>query len=179
MKNRLSLVVGISLCAFALQIHAHGPSRQRVEERITVDVPAAKAWALIGDFNGLHRWVPAVAESVATNGNDPGSERTLTIKGGEQLKESLEAYDPATMTLRYRMKTPNVKVLPVNNYSATIFVTEEGPSRSTVHWKGAFYRGYMNNDPPAELNDDAAIKAVSGLYQASLANLKKVIESEK
>ena len=33
------------------------------------------------------------------------------------------------------------------------------------------------NDPPPELNDEAAIKAVSGLYRLGLEALKKKIES--
>jgi uncharacterized protein YndB with AHSA1/START domain len=179
MKSRLKLIAGLSCAALVLHAHAHGPTRQKVSESITIDAPAAKVWALVGDFNGMHKWVPPVESSTATNGNTEGSERTLTIKGGEQLGESLNAYDAAAMSLRYRMKAPNLKVLPVNNYSSSISVVADGPSRSKVNWKGAFYRGYMNNEPPPELNDDAAVKAVSALYQASLANLKKVAEGNK
>lgn len=179
MKSWLNLKVGLLLSAFVLHAHAHGPTRQKVDQSITIDAPAAKVWALVGDFNGMPKWVPAVESSTATDGNTPGSERTLTIKGGEQLSESLNAYDAAAMTLRYRMKAPNLKILPVNNYSSSISVTADGPNRSKVNWKGAFYRGYMNNEPPPELNDDAAVKAVSALYQASLANLKKVVEGNK
>lgn len=175
----LKLIAGLSVCAFTLHANAHGPTRQKVDESIAIDAPASKVWEIVGDFNAMHKWVPPVENSTATNGNTPDSERTLTIKGGEQLVESLLAYDAAAMTLRYRMKAPNLKVLPVNNYSSSISVMADGPSRSKVNWKGAFYRGYMNNDPPPELNDDAAVKAVSGLYQASLSNLKKVVESGK
>ena len=45
-----------------------------------------------------------------------------------------------------------------------------------MEWRGAFYRGYPNNDPPPELSDEAAIKAVSGLYRAGLDALKKKLE---
>jgi uncharacterized protein YndB with AHSA1/START domain len=179
MKNWLKLTAGLAISAFALHTHAHGPSRQKVDESISIDAPVAKVWALVGDFNGMHKWVPPVESSTATNGNTVGSERTLTIKGGEQLGESLDAYDAAAMSLRYRMKAPNLKVLPVNNYSSSISVVADGPSRSKINWKGAFYRGYMNNEPPPELNDDAAVKAITALYQASLANLKKVVEGDK
>lgn len=34
-----------------------------------------------------------------------------------------------------------------------------------------------NNDPPPELSDEAAVKAVSELYRGGLAALKKKIES--
>ena len=50
-------------------------------------------------------------------------------------------------------------------------------AKSTVEWKGAFYRGYANNDPPPELSDEAAVKAVAGAYKAGLANLKKTLEA--
>ena len=69
----------------------------------------------------------------------------------------------------------DVKVLPVNDYSAHITVTADG-DKSTVEWKGAFYRGYMLNDPPPELSDEVALKAVTGLYRDGLAALKKKIE---
>ena len=48
---------------------------------------------------------------------------------------------------------------------------------SLVEWRGAFYRGYPNNDPPEELNDEAAIKAVTGVYRAGLDHLKQALES--
>lgn len=172
-------LLGVAATSVALSAAAHGPTRQKVEESIVINAPAAKVWAVVGDFNGLDKWVPPVEASTATAGNTVGSERTLSITGGEKLVEVLEAIDPATMTLRYRMHAPNIKVLPVNNYSSSIMVTPQGAGASKVTWKGAFYRGFMNNNPPPELNDDAAIKAVSGLYKVSLDKLKKVVEAAK
>jgi hypothetical protein len=69
-----------------------------------------------------------------------------------------------------------VKVLPVKNYSSSISVKGDG-GKSTVEWRGAFYRGFMNNDPPPELNDDAAKKAVTGVYRAGLDALKQKMEA--
>ena len=50
-------------------------------------------------------------------------------------------------------------------------------NKSVLSWKGAFYRGYMNNDPPPELNDEAAVKAVTGIYEAGLDAAKKAAEA--
>jgi hypothetical protein len=36
----------------------------------------------------------------------------------------------------------------------------------------------MNNDPPPELSDEAAMKAVSGLYRGGLDGLKKEVEGK-
>jgi hypothetical protein len=35
----------------------------------------------------------------------------------------------------------------------------------------------MNNDPPPELSDEAAVKAVKGVYRAGLDALKKKVEA--
>lgn len=158
---------------------AHGPTRQKAEESIVINAPSAKVWAMVGDFNGFDKWVPPVEASSATSGNTVGSVRTLSITGGEKLNEVLESYDAAGMKLGYKMREPNTKVLPVNNYSSTIMVAAQGTNASKVTWRGAFYRGFMNNNPPAELNDEAALKAVTGLYKVSLEKLKKVAEAAK
>jgi hypothetical protein len=69
-----------------------------------------------------------------------------------------------------------VKVLPVNNYSSMLSVKGEGDT-STVEWKGGFYRGFMNNDPPPELSDEAAVNAVKGVYRSGLDALKQKLEA--
>jgi hypothetical protein len=48
-----------------------------------------------------------------------------------------------------------------------------------VEWKGAFYRGYMNNDPPPELSDEAAQKAVAAFQKEGLDALKTKLEGGK
>jgi hypothetical protein len=55
------------------------------------------------------------------------------------------------------------------------YITNQG-SQSVVEWRGAFYRGYPNNDPPPDQNDEAAVKAISGVYKGGLENLKKLVE---
>lgn len=179
MKHYASAIALALVATVSQAADAHGPTRQKVEESIVINAPAAKVWALVGDFNGLDKWVPPVEASSSTNANTVGSVRTLSITGGEKLHEVLESYDAAGMKLGYRMREPNTKVLPVNNYSSHIHVAAQGANASKVTWQGAFYRGFMNNNPPADMNDDAAVKAVTGLYKASLEKLKKVAEAAK
>lgn len=156
---------------------AHGPTRQKVTETIEIDAPAEKVWGIIGNFQDMS-WLPPVEKTEGTDGNTPEkATRKLTLKGGATVEESLEKYDAGGMNYAYRITTVDVKVLPVNNYSSRIAVTADG-SKSKVEWRGAFYRGYMNNDPPPELSDEAAIKAVSGLYQAGLAAVKQKAEAK-
>jgi len=154
---------------------AHGPTRQKVTETIAIDAPADKVWAIVKDFNALKNWHPAVAESPADKGNEEGSVRQLKLKSGGALTETLEAYDATKMRYSYRAKDGGA--LPVTNYTSTIAVKAEG-NGSVVEWRGAFYRGYPNNDPPPDQNDEAAVAAITGVYKSGLANLKTMAEKK-
>jgi len=154
---------------------AHGPSRQKVTETVDINASPEAVWKVIGNFQDMS-WHPAVAKTEGKGGNEPKATRTLTLKSGGQLHEELDKYDAAKMIYKYEMHSPDVKVLPVNNYSSMLSVKGEG-NKSTVTWRGAFYRGFMNNDPPPELNDEAAKKAVTDVYRTGLDALKKNIEA--
>ena len=57
--------------------------------------------------------------------------------------------------------------MPVTNYGSTLCVQDDG-GKAKVVWKGGFYRGDPNGQPPENLNDDAAIAGVTAIYQAGL-----------
>ena len=174
--SRRSLVVAGAALAAARFTRAHGPTRQKVVEKITIDAPADAVWAKLKSFDALAQWHPAVAASPADKGNAVGSVRTIALKGGGELIETLESYSDDQRKYTYRAKDGGA--LPVSNYTSTIQVTPDGDSKSVVEWRGAFYRAFPGNDPPPDKNDDAAVKAITGVYQAGLANLKKVAEGK-
>ncbi|MET4152893.1 hypothetical protein ABIC08_006818 [Bradyrhizobium sp. RT9b] len=156
---------------------AHGPTRQKVRESIEINAPPAKVWAAIGNFQDMS-WLPPVTKTEGEKGNEIEATRRLTLTGGATVDEELYKFDAAAMTYSYRITKVDVKVLPVTNYSSTLTVTPSADGKgATLEWAGAFYRGFLNNDPPPELSDEAAVKAVKGLYQAGLEALKKKIES--
>ncbi len=174
--RRIAQALALGVAALTtLPSSAHGPTRQKVVESVTINAPPAVVWARVKNFDALKDWHPAVEESPATQGNEVGSVRTLKLKGGGQMIETIERYDDAGMKYSYRGKDGGA--LPVSNYTSTIAVTGEG-NQSVVEWRGAFYRGHPGNEPPPELNDDAAVAAITGVYQGGLANLKKVIEGK-
>jgi hypothetical protein len=171
------------LCAAAILLvcvappaFGHGPTRQKVTEKVEINAPPAKVWARIGNFQDMS-WLPAVEKTEGKGGNMPDTAtRQLTLQGGATIDENLYKYDPNEMSYSYRIEKVDVKVLPVNNYSSTLSVLPAEGGKSLVEWRGAFYRGYPNNDPPPELNDAAAVKAVSDVYRLGLDNLKKEVE---
>ncbi len=156
---------------------AHGPTRQKVRESIEINAPPAKVWAAIGNFQDMS-WLQPVSKTECEKGNEIGATRRLTLATGATIDEELYKYDAEKMSYSYRITAVDVKVLPVTNYSSTLTVSPGADGKGSVlEWAGAFYRGYPNNDPPPELNDEAAVKAVGGLYRSGLEALKKKIES--
>jgi len=154
---------------------AHGPTRQKATETVAIEAPAEKVWALVHNFDALKDWHPAVEASPADKGNSEGSVRQVKLKGGGALTETLESHDEAKMRYTYRAKDGGA--LPVTNYTSTISVKADG-GKAVVEWRGAFYRGYPNNNPPPDQNDEAAVAAVAAVYKSGLANLKTLAEKK-
>lgn len=164
-----ALVVG-----FAGAADAHGPTRQKTTQSIEINAAPDKVWKIVGNFQDMS-WLPPVEKTEGSGGNDKDATRKLTLKGGATVDETLDKYDAEKFTYAYRIANVDVKVLPVSNYSSHITVKGEG-DKSTMTWMGAFYRGFPNNDPPPELSDEAAIKAVNELYKAGLQSVKDKAE---
>lgn len=152
---------------------AHGPTRQKLSLAIDVKAPPETVWATIGNFQDMS-WHPAVFSTTGKGDNTIGATRTLTLgkEGGPTIAEELYKYDATKMSYSYRITAVDVSVLPVTNYSSHLTVTPGAGGGSHVEWRGAFYRGYPNNDPPENLNDAAAIAAVTAVYKAGLDALE-------
>ena len=152
---------------------AHGPSRQKVTSSIEINAPVDKVWAVVGNFQDMS-WHPAVKKTEGTGGNDVGATRVLSLEAGP-INEKLTKYNAEGRSLGYVITEVDVKVLPVTNYSANITVSGTA-EKSIVEWRAAFYRGFVNNDPPPELSDEAAVEAITGVFKTGLDNLKKKLE---
>ncbi|WP_353476470.1 SRPBCC family protein (plasmid) [Salipiger sp. H15] len=171
MRRRNLLALGAALALMPAVAMAHGPTRQKVTLSVDVAAEPAEVWAVIGDFQDMS-WHPAVVSQTGSGGNDIDATRELYLSdqgaSGPKIAEVLYKYDATKMSYSYRITDVAVEVLPVTNYSSHLTVTPRDGGGSTVEWRGAFYRGYPNNDPPPELNDEAAVAAVTGVYKAGL-----------
>lgn len=166
----------LSAALVAAPALAHGPSRQKVVEKIEINAPVAKVWEIVGNFQD-GSWIPGVTKTTGSGGSAADAKRTLTLKNGA-INETLTKIDADGKSISYKIDDDlDVNVLPVKNYSSTITLKDAG-GKTEVEWKGAFYRGFMNNDPPPELSDEAALKAVTGIYKSGLANLKARAEGK-
>ena len=125
-----------------------------------LDVAADELWNLIGGFNTLPDWHPAIDKSEL---QEEGSMRTLSLVGGGEIVEKLEKHDNNEKIYSYAItESP----LPVSNYRAEIKVIEKGEGKSSVEWSSEFSaEGAPENE---------AIDVITGIFQAGFDNLKKM-----
>lgn len=165
--------------------NAHGPVRAKMTATVTIDAPAAKVWEVIKNYDDMS-WHPAIKSVKGDGTNNKGAVRTLTLSNGT-ITEELKAYDAAKMSYKYKItdmsSTGTIKhagqdeaipVLPVGNYAGDISVEDKG-GKAEVEWVATYYRAYVNNNPPAELNEEAADKAVTDVLKSGLEALAKKV----
>ena len=135
-----------------------------VTREATLDASPATAWKLIGNFQGLDVWHPALAGSQG-NGTAAGSTRALSLVGGGTINEKLTAYSATKRSLTYVIvKSP----LPVKNYVSTMTVSPTGDGKSLVKWTSTF---------DANGADDAKAKEViGGIYDAGLGKATAIFK---
>jgi mxaD protein len=181
----LLLLVGL-LPAIAF---SHGAPRLKVSESIVINAEPAAVWAAVKDFNNAHSWIPAIEATDAQGGNEAGATRTLTLKGGATVSETLKKFDEAGMSYMYEItdiskagevddhgEMHEVPAFPVSKYKAWVSV-KAVDGGAQVTWLAKFFRAYHgSHEPPAELDDKTATSAVSGLFTSSLENLKTQLE---
>ncbi len=182
--KKTTLIVSLLFFFFATAASAHGPVRAKLTASVTINAPADKVWAVIKNFDDMS-WHPAIANTEGKGGNKKKATRVLTLQNGGTITEELKAYKDDKMSMKYKItdmstqgtiqhagQEEKIPVLPVNNYAATLTVKPKGSS-SVVQWVATYYRAYMNNNPPAELNEEAADKAVTAVLSEGLAALQK------
>lgn len=118
-------------------------------------------WKLIGKFNALPDWHPAVQSSKL---EDNGRLRRLSIMGVGEIVERLETIDEKDRLYRYSIVSGP---LPVANYTATLRVRDDGKGQSLVEWSSEF-------DPASGAPETDAIKTVQNVYQTGFDSLRKM-----
>lgn len=144
---------------------AHGPARLKTEQSVVLNAPVADVWAVVGNFADMS-WFPGT-ESVTAHGTEKGALRERKLTGGVTVEEELMKFDPAKYAISTRFTADNIEVLKATNYASHMTLKDEG-GKTKLDWKGAFYRAFPQNEPPADLNDDASTKAVEAYHQAGI-----------
>ncbi len=132
----------------------------KVDMKTDLNVSADEVWKLIGGFNTLPDWHPAIEKSEL---EEEGSMRRLSLAGGGTVIEKLVKLDDKERVYTYSIiDSP----LPVKNYEATIRVKDDGAGNTSVEWSSEFEaEGAAENE---------AMDVIAGIYQAGFDNLKKM-----
>jgi len=132
----------------------------KINMKTDLNVAPDEVWKLIGGFNALPDWHPAVEKSEL---EEEGSMRRLSLAGGGTIVEKLVSVDDKERVYSYLIiDSP----LPVTNYEATIRVKDDGEGNTSVEWSSEFEaEGAPENE---------AMDVIAGIYQAGFDNLKKM-----
>ena len=126
-----------------------------------VNASASVVWSLIGPFCAIKDWLPPVGQCIE-DGKAPPTRILVTKDGNAAFVETQTARSEARHSYSYRfLSSP----LPVSNYTSTIRVTSKGSGSSTITWSGAY--------DPEHGKEKAAYEALSGVYDAGLAEIKE------
>ena len=135
----------------------------KVNMTTELPVSADAVWAVIGNFNALARWHPAVEKSEELK-EGGATVRKLTLKGGGTILERLETSDDKARSYGYAIvESP----LPVSAYHSWIKVRPgKDASSCSVEWSSEF--------EAAGAPESEAVKAIRGIYEAGFRSLQKM-----
>jgi uncharacterized protein YndB with AHSA1/START domain len=129
------------------------------ERSVRLAAPASQVWDLIGGFDAMADWHPAV-NSAACWQDGTTHYRELNVVGNIRITERLFDHNDEAMSYRYGVVEGP---LPVEGYMSTIKVTDNGDGTSTVLWACEFRL--------AGAPEDVAREAIGGIYDAGLQSL--------
>jgi len=175
MKNIFSVVLA-ALALLAPQAFGADANELTARQSIRINAPPEAVWAVLGDFNGLPRWLGFIEYSqiVAGTNNEVGAIRLVTRRNGTKVTERLLEYDPHSLRLAYTYVDGAVMA---SDYFPVLAVKDGGNGTSVVEWSARFKRlSYWVDPPPAGQDDKSLTDLYNGLYKAGLENLKRVVE---
>jgi mxaD protein len=164
MTTRTVLKTALTAAIMLTSLSSLAAGALSVDKQITVNANPATVWKMVGNFNGLDVWHPVVVMSEIKTGqnNQPGAERLLSLGNGATITEKLTAYSDVDTSYSYAiMASP----LPVKNYESTITVSSAGEGKANVRWSSSFDANGAD--------DQAAIDAITGVYEGGLNQLQK------
>ena len=134
-----------------------------VQREIDVSTSAGQVWDLLGDYNAIEDWHPAVVSSTLTgDGETAGSRRVLSLPGDVKIIEDLVSHNNDDMSYSYQIiEGP----FPITDYESTIRVEYAGNESSKVIWSSTF--------KASGVSDKEAIGIITGVYEAGLDSIQQ------
>ncbi len=157
------LPVGLAVGMLGLVQVASAGGMLSVSREIELNASADTVWKMIGHFNHLDVWHPAVVDSsLQGTGVREGDIRVLTLGDGANITETLLSHSDGSRSYSYEI---NQGPLPVMDYVSSVTVSSMGEMTSRVVWESTF--------DEKGVSSQEAVDVITGVYDAGLDALKR------
>ncbi len=139
-----------------------------VKKSIKINQTEDKVWKKISNIVGLPEWVIDVkkTEYLSKRRRGIGTIRNILFKDGNQIEEHVVAWED-----KKYFSYLAVTGLPLRVYYATISLKVNAKKSTTVTWQS-----YLNSKKMSKKEFDEFVDFMEKFYQASLKNLKQILE---
>jgi len=139
-----------------------------VKKSIRINQTQDKVWKKISNIAGLPEWLIDVKKTVylSKTKRGVGTIRNITFDDGNQIEEHVVAWE----NKKY-FSYLATSGLPLRVYHATISIRSDAKKSTTVTWQS-----YLNSKKMSKREFNEFVDYMGKFYQASLKNLKLVLE---
>ena len=139
-----------------------------VKKTIVIKASKDKVWRKVSNIIGLPTWVVDVKKTVylSKKKRDVGAVRLITFKDGNKIEEHIVAWKKGDYFTYIATEG-----LPLRAYVATISINAKSRNTVQVTWQS-----YLNSKKMSEKQFLEFLAFMGSFYEASLENLKSILE---
>ena len=139
-----------------------------IKKTITIKASKDKVWRKISNIVGLPSWLPDVikTEYLSMRKKDVGAVRLITFADGNKIEEHIVAWEKGEYFTYVATEG-----LPLRAYVATISIKNKTKTSTQLTWQS-----YLNSQKMSEKEFLEFLVFMGSFYEASLENLKKLLE---
>ena len=139
-----------------------------IKKTITIKASKDKVWRKISNIVGLPSWLPDVTktEYLSIRKKDVGAIRLITFADGNKIEEHIVAWEKGEYFTYVATEG-----LPLRAYVATISIKNKTKTNTQLTWQS-----YLNSQKMSEKEFLEFLVFMGSFYEASLENLKKLLE---
>ena len=139
-----------------------------IKKTITIKASKDKVWRKISNIVGLPSWLPDVTktEYLSMRKKDVGAVRLITFADGNKIEEHIVSWEKGEYFTYVATEG-----LPLRAYVATISIKKKTKTNTQLTWQS-----YLNSQKMSEKEFLEFLVFMGSFYEASLENLKKLLE---
>ncbi len=139
-----------------------------IKKTIRINTVKDKVWRKISNISGLPEWVVDVKNTVylSEKKRDVGAVRLITFDNGTKIEEHVVDWKKGE-----HFTYVATEGLPLRAYVATISIQSKIKNQTEITWQS-----YLNSEKMSEKQFIEFIAFLGSFYEASLENLKALLE---